>query len=241
MIALQEELDRDVYRRYELITEEDAAGLIATPPSVPPIELGERAFEIVMARRMNAGELQTQWFARHKSEPITEIPKDWPDEYRAVVARRIEMIEQNRNIGLLERPESKRRWYSDPWQQMERRALSGWLLDRREERSLWYGPDGRPQPMTVARLADKLHADSDVVSVVSLLYGDDDLYDAFEKTVTDEHVPFLAQYRYRDAGLAKHAAWEATWRLQREEDKTGGLLHIPVPPKYSSADFRRHS
>ena len=241
MIALQEELDWDVYRRYELITEEDAASLIATPVSVPPLKLGERAFEIVMARRMNAGELQTQWFARHNSEPITEIPEDWPGEYRAVVARRIEMIEQNQDIGLLERPECKRRWYSDPWVQTERRALSEWLLDRCEERSLWYGPDGRPQPMTVACLSDKLCADSDVVSVARLLYGDDDLHDALEKIVTDEHVPFLAQYRYRDAGLAKHAAWEATWRLQREEDKTGRLLDIPVPPKYSSADFRRHS
>ena len=242
MIALQEELDWDVYGRYGLTAEKDAAGLVAPPASVPPIELGERAFEIVMARRMNSGELETQWFARHNSEPITEIPKHWPGEYRAVVARRIEMIEQNRNIGLMERPEYKRRWYSEPWQQMECHALRESLLGRCEERSLWYGPDGRPRPMTVTCLADKLRTNSDAVSVARLLFGDGaDLYDALEKIITDEHVPFLAQYRYKDAGLAKRAAWEETWRRQREEDKTGVLRDIPIPPKYTSADFRRHS
>jgi hypothetical protein len=242
MIAMQEELDWDVYRRYGLIAGKDVAGLVAKPLSVPPLGLGERAFEIVMARQMSAGELETQWFARHNSEPITEIPEGWPGEYRAVVARRIEMIEQNRDIRLIERPEFKRRWYSDPWHQMERRALSTWLLDRCEERSLWYDPDGSPRPMTIAGLADRLRADADVVSVARLLYEDDaDLYDALERIIADEHVPFVAQYRYKDTGLAKRAAWEATWRLQREEDKIGGLLDIPVPPKYSSADFRRHS
>ena len=67
-----------------------------------------------MARRMERGELETQWFARHRSTPITEIPKEWPEEYRRVVERRIEIIESNSNIGLIERPECKRRWQSEP-------------------------------------------------------------------------------------------------------------------------------
>ena len=132
---------------------------------------------------------------------MTEIPKEWPQEYRDVVARRIEMIERDRNIGLIERPEYKRRWQSEPWEAKERDALTTWLLDRCEERSLWYGPDDEPRPMTVNRLADRLRADADVVSVTRLLAGPDaDLADVLAGIVADEHVPYLAQLRYRNAG-----------------------------------------
>ena len=52
MIALQEELDWEVYRLYGLLDDAEAAELIAKPESVPELKLGERAFEIVLARRM---------------------------------------------------------------------------------------------------------------------------------------------------------------------------------------------
>jgi hypothetical protein len=242
MIALQEELDWDVYHRYGLITDDEAAELVAAPASVPDIQLGERAFEIVMARLMNAGELETQWFMRHRSIPITEIPEGWPEEYRAVVAKRIEIIERNRNIGLIERPECKRRWQSDPWNVKERTALRTWLLDRCEKRSLWYGPDGQPRPMTVNRLADLLRTDADVVSVARLYAGKDvDLFDVLNEVIADEHVPFLAAYRYKGEGLLKRTLWEWTWEKQREEDRTGKRLEIEVPRKYTSADFQKTS
>ena len=73
MIALQEELDWDVYHRYGLLTDEQAADLIATAASVPDLKLGQRAFEIVMARRMERGELETQWFARHHSTGAEDV------------------------------------------------------------------------------------------------------------------------------------------------------------------------
>ena len=242
MIALQEELDWDVYHRYGLLTDDEAAGLIADPGSVPNIDLGLRAFEIVLARKMVSGEVETQWFARHRSTPVTEIPKEWPQEYRDVVARRIEMIERDRNIGLIERPECKRRWQSDPWEAKEREALTTWLLDRCEEQSLWYGPDDQPRPMTVNRLADRLRADADVVSVARLLAGPDaDLANVFASIIADEHVPCLARARYKPEGLVKRAIWEQTWALQRAEDRTGQRLDIPVPPKYTSADFLKNS
>ena len=123
MIALQEELDWDVYRRYGLLTKDEAAALTAAPGTLPELKPGERAFEIVLARRVQRGEAETQWFARHGSTLITEIPEDWPREYRDVVAKRIETIEHHRDIGLIEQPEYKRRWQSEPWEQMEREAL----------------------------------------------------------------------------------------------------------------------
>ena len=241
MIALQEELDWDVYHRYGLITDEQAAEPVAAPGSVPNLKLGQRAFEIVMARRMERGELETQWFARHRSTPITEIPKEWPEEYRRVVERRIEVIESNRNIGLIERPECKRRWQSEPWEVREARRLTTWLLDRCEDRSLWYDGD-EPRPMTVNRLADRLRTDAEVVAVARQLKGPDaDLADVLKEIIADEHVPFLAAYRYKPSGLDKRAQWERTWDLQREEDATGKRLDIPVPPKYAGADFQKQS
>ena len=241
MIALQEELDWDVYHRYALLTDEQAADLIAAPASVPNLKLGQRAFEIVMARRMERGELETQWFARHRSTPITGIPKDWPDDYRQVVERRIEIIESNRNIGLIERPECKRRWQSEPWEVREARRLTTWLLDKCEDRSLWYDA-GEPRPMTVNRLADRLRTAPEVVATARQLMGPDaDLADVLAEIIAGEHVPFLAAYRYKPSGLDKRAQWERTWDLQREEDATGKRLDIPVPPKYASADFARQS
>ena len=66
-----------------------------------------------MARRMAAGELETAWFERHRSTPITELPTHWPVDYRSVVERRIALIETDPTIGLVERPEYKRRWSMD--------------------------------------------------------------------------------------------------------------------------------
>jgi Domain of unknown function (DUF7008) len=133
----------DVYRRYGLLNDTEAAELVPKPESVSQLGLGERAFEIVLARRVQRGELETQWFARHRSTPITEIPEHWPQEYRDAVAKRIETIERNKNIGLIERPECKRRWQSEPWETKEREAFTNWLLDRCEELSMWYGPGTR--------------------------------------------------------------------------------------------------
>jgi hypothetical protein len=242
MISLQEELDWDVYRHYGLITDDKGAGLVAKPGMNPEIKLGERAFEIVLARRMERGEVETQWFVRHRSTPVTEIPAHWPEEYRQVVQRRIEVIERDRNIGLIERPECKRRWQAEPWEDKEQAALKDWLLDRCEERSLWFDPDGEPVSMTVNRLADRLRTDADVVSVARLLRGQDaDLGDVLKEVIAEEHVPFLAQYRYKPSGMDKRRQWERTWDLQREEDATGKKLDIDVPPKYAGADFQKQS
>ena len=103
---MQEELDWDVYRRYGLfVADEAAADLTADPVSVPELGLGERAFEIVLARRAAAGEIETQWFKRHHSTPIHRDTGALAAGYRAVVARRIEAIGRRRDIALIERPE----------------------------------------------------------------------------------------------------------------------------------------
>lgn len=243
MIACQEELDWAVYQAYGLLPDREETDLIDDPACVPGLRPGERAFEIVLARRVARGETETQWFVRHGATPITKMPARWPEEYRAVVARRIALIEQDPAIGIIERPENKRRWTTEPWDQIEATALRSWLLDRCEERELWYGPDGTPKLLTVNQLADRLCGDGTVVSVARLLKDDPnvDLARVLLEILADEHVPYLAQFRYRPEGIAKRLSWERTWDLQRQEDVTGERLDIPVPPKYRSGDFRKLS
>jgi hypothetical protein len=246
MISEQEELDWEVYRLYDLIEEE----LTFSGGHVPGLELGERAFEIVLARRMTAGEEETAWFERHGSTPITETPSHWPEDYRRLVERRIELIESDRSVKLLERPEYKRRWASESWEKQEERALRGWLLDGLEDRGFWFDAHGRPTPKSIAQLADEVSRDEDLVSVLALWEGRPDVPvgTSLEKLLAKEGVPYLAAYRYKESGLRKRAAWEHTWELQRREDAgtynpapkdRGGDGPIPVPPKYTSADFTR--
>ena len=244
MIALQEELDWNMYDQYGLLGDREAAGLVADPATVPELKLGERAFEIMLARRMRDNNFQTQWFARHGSTPICEVPGDWPAKYQAVVRRRIEVIERNRNLALIERPEYKRRWQSELWDRKVAAALRVWLLDWCENRDLWFGADGHPQPLTVDQLADLLRVDDDAVSVVRLYGNDDaavDLGEMLEGILAQEHVPYLAALRYRPQGLLKRSQWEMDWDLQRQEDATGKRLDIPMPPKYTSGDFQKPS
>lgn len=136
MVALQEELDWQCYRLYGLIeANDDLEWPEDRLDKLPPLTLGERAFEIRMARQMAEGELETTWFERHKaagSKPITELPAHWPAEYRALVERRLEVIEEQKNINLIERPEFKRRWNTEPWESRQQEALRKWLLVRLE-------------------------------------------------------------------------------------------------------------
>jgi hypothetical protein len=246
MIALQEELDWDVYRRYGLLNEPDASNLVAEAATVPVLKPGERAFEILLARRLGTGEVGTQWFARHGSTPITEIPSEWPEDYRDVVTRRIEAIERSEVIRRVEHPEYKRRWQSEPWEKKEHAALRSWLLDRCEDRVFWYRSDRHgvraPRTMTVNQLANRLQSDAEVTSVMQLFAGPDaDIAHALREVIIDEHVPFLAQFRYHSTAHAKRLLWEKAWDLQREEDRTGRQVDIEVPPKYKKEDFLRIS
>lgn len=239
MIALQEELDWETFRRYGLIEED----LTYAGDDLPEVSLGERAFEIVLARKLAAGDLDTAWFARHGSTSITEIPPHWPAAYRELVQRRLDLIESNPSIRLLERPEYKRRWAREPWEKQQERALRRWLSDRLEDRSLWFDRQGRPVARSVSQLADMVSRDDDFLSVLSLWDGsrDVDVVKTLIRLVTDEAVPYLAAQRLKDSGLRKRETWEQTWDLQRKEDSGQDVGVIPAPPRYVPADFRKSS
>ncbi|MEV4436708.1 BREX-2 system adenine-specific DNA-methyltransferase PglX [Streptomyces sp. NPDC049585] len=245
MIALQEELDWQVYSLYQLHSEDLR---LPDPSTVPELALGERAFEIVLARRVAAGEASDEWFKRHGSTPIKEIPVHWPADYRALVQRRIEVIESNRAIGMVERPEYKRRWATEGWDAMRQKALKSWLLDRIEDRAHWFDASGNPTVTTLARLTENLSTDEDFTSVAELYAPRQDLAKTLRELLAEEHVPFIPALRYKPAALKKRADWEHVWDLQREEDaapdepaKRKVRERTPVPPKYTSADFLKPS
>jgi hypothetical protein len=239
MIAVQEELDWEAYRLYGLIDED----VTYAGHDMPRLALGERAFEIALARKVQAGEEETAWFTRHGSTPITEIPPHWPLAYRDLVQRRLEIISSDPSIQLLEKPECKRRWLQDDWAKRQDRALQDWLLAKLEERRFWLDSQGRPLPRSIAQLADDVTRDADMVSVLALWEGRPDVpvTQSLVRLLADEAVPYLAAYRYKDPGLRKRKVWEETWRLQRREDAGEKIGPIAVPPKYAPADFRKNS
>lgn len=239
MIAAQEELDWQCYHLYGLLPESSEAMYLESAEA-PELALGERAFEIVLARRIAAGDETTSWFERHGSTPITEIPAHWPADYRAIVQRRIALMESNRNIGLIERPEFKRRWNTPAWDDVEKAALHDWLLDRLEAPALWpASADHPPQLSSTSRLADAVSRDAEFMQIAGLYAGhaDFDLPQLVAELVAAEAVPALPVQRYTDTGLRKREQWEATWALQRREDAGEDVGKIPVPPKYQSKDF----
>ncbi|GAA2256972.1 BREX-2 system adenine-specific DNA-methyltransferase PglX [Streptomyces atrovirens] len=246
MIATQEELDWHVYTLYGLLEQK----ITASAEDVPVITPAERAFAIVLARKVERGDVNTSWFAHHnhKFAPITEIPDHWPAPYRDIVQKRIDAIESNRAIGMVERPEYKRRWATEGWDALQEKALRSWLLDRMETRDLWFDENGQPNILTLARFTDALSRDEDFVSVAKLYAPRKELAKVVAELITDEHVPFLSALRYKPSGLKKRADWEEVWDLQRKEDaapdepaKRKIRDSIPVPPKYTSADFLRPS
>jgi hypothetical protein len=167
-----------------------------------------------------------------------------------LVRRRIELIETHPYIRLLEAPENKRRWAAVSWEKQEEQALRSWLLDRLEARRHWFEAHGRPTVKSVAVFADEVNRDPELVAVLGLWEGrrDAPVAASLEKLLAPEYVPYLAAHRYKESGMRKRSSWESTWDMQRREGsgtydsrprEQGGRGPIPVPPKYTAADFKK--
>ena len=242
MILMQEDLDWQCYRLYGLIDQDIVMG-IQPQHERRPILPGMRAFEVLLAQDLTAGRTQTTWFERHGITPHAELPNaDFDPKYRKIAQRRIEIIRSNPQIALIEQPDYKRRWNTDIWENQREQVLREWLLNRLESYFDFDGrmnDEGKPTAKldialtSIARLADVARQDADFMQVGEL-YRDDPAFDV-QRLVADlveaESVPLLPVLRYKPSGLRKRAEWEQTWELQREEDRTGTRLDIPVPPE----------
>ncbi len=256
MIAIQEELDWHCYGLYGLIESEDvetqrhrehgekdtestsvsSVPLCLNPPAIQP---GQRAFEIVLARKIEDGESNSAWFRRQGFPMQLNIPDNWSAPYREVVQRRIDLIQSNNTIGLIEDGMYKRRWNTEPWEVQEQRALKNWLLDRLETERYRAGSERHPELISTAAMADRAISDGEFRQVAEVYRGkaDYDLTALITELVTAEAVPLLPAHRYKPAGHRKRELWERTWEMQRQEDAGKQVGPIPVPPKYGSGDF----
>ncbi|MFK0216231.1 BREX-2 system adenine-specific DNA-methyltransferase PglX [Streptomyces sp. NPDC090298] len=248
MIALQEELDWVVYGAHGLLDHADIARTSLPAGIEPPgVTLGQRAFEIALARKEAGGEISSGWLERKGAIRTTEIPGYWPDQYKAVVQARIEIINSRRDVALIERPECKRRWETIEWRDREKEALKSWLLDACERQDLWFHVrDGfrSPRTLSVNQLADALSGRPEV-SAVAELYAehlgsrDISLAGVLADVLASEHVPYLAALRYTESGLRKYAQWCDVWVRQRRENGVDGAPgHISVPPEYVNSGSR---
>jgi hypothetical protein len=237
MVALQEELDWHCYKLYRLLDDT----LTHEGDELPEIRLGERAFEILLARLVASGNLQTTWFDRHGSSPITDLPSDWPQSYQQLVESRIEAIKSNKNLELIEKPEFKRRWNTESWNDQQSRALEVWLLNRLESSNYWPTPESNALRLqSISELADRAGGDREFLEVAAIYRGREgfDVTLLVTELVLADSVPLLPKLRFKAGGLRKRQLWEKTWELQRKEDAGEKVGKIKVPPKYTSADFQ---
>ena len=222
----------------------------AAVDAIPPegIELGQRAFEIVLARRMAASEAQSTWFERHGSTPITEVPRHWPAPYRELVERRLRRIADDPAIRLIEQPEYKRRWNTEPWDEQFTKAARDWLLARLEgyffegdrvskpdaesaRAARTFAPATRPALTTTNQLAEIAKTDHAFQAVAEQLMGGPgfSVPKLVRELVESASVPALPAQRYKPSGLLKRHDWEHVWELQRREDAIDAAEKVDEP------------
>jgi len=242
VVALQEELDWFVYELFHLAK--------YTPASSKAMEDGlhpaDRPAEQLLRHKLEAGETSI-FYEVHVFRGAESEGKLGP-EMNEIVRSRLRQIEDNPLLQLIETVNHKRRWQVATWEKRVVVACEAWFLDRLESYFDFDGrmnDEGKPAAKldialtSVARLTDVARQDPDFMRVGEL-YRDDPAFDVqrlVAELVEAESVPLLPVFRYKATGLRKRAEWEQTWELQREEDRTGKRLDIPVPPKYTSADF----
>ncbi len=230
MVALAEETDWHTYAAFGICD----ANLTA-PAEPPGLEPGQRAFEIVLAQEINAGNVTSRWFERHRITPFTEGPATWPPEYHELVARRVQAIRNDDRIATLENAAHKRRWSSPGWDVMARKALERWILHQCEQ-VVVMSPEHRL--WTTAEIAVAVAGNTGVAEAAAQLAPDRTLAETIRELVLDSQVPVLAALRYRAASLAKWQEWRAVWSAQAQADLAGQSSgEIPLPPRYMSADY----
>ena len=202
LVAIQEELDWEVYGAFGLVDDPTpVTSRHLTPGELPEIAADKRAF------CAEAGD------GTEHCDPLRE-------------ARRV-AINQSRDLRLLESPMFKRLWLGrqgvygsarTSFEQMFEDDLDDALLDRIEQLPCWR--DGDPRPRTTNEIADLLAGDARFMELLRLRTGEDapNLPRAVASLVADECVPFLPGLYLKASGLRKRSDWEECWRLQRLED-----------------------
>jgi hypothetical protein len=246
LVVLQEELDWEVYRLYGLVRDG------ACPDVLAALELGcdeqGRPF---------------RWDTVSDSDQLSEPLRSLYRRRHALIAATAELrsietpVFKRLWLGRQGVYGSASRTYEEGCDD----ALRDWLLDRLEDPRYWPSPE----LTTSGRLADDARRDEEFMRAAEVFRGcqDFDVTALVTELVEKEGVPYLPALRYTESGLRKRAQWERTWDLQRMEDAIDARMElpdadplhlpkgraaqlkeeqvgaIPVPPKYTSADFKK--
>jgi hypothetical protein len=237
-IALQEELDWWVYVAFGLVDEAKAA----TDYFDERLSSEHRPFAIRLARAAAVGEATNYWFDAMNVSPCKEIPSKYPERIRTRLEQRLALIENDAMLRMLESPEYKRKWESSQWEQDVKTASFAWLASRLES-----VVKKRPGALSVSQLIATIQDDTWMLVVASVYQErrDVDLQRLFSEIIAADSVPNHRFHVYTESGLAKRAAWEDVWSLQRREDAGEKFTSMPMPPEYSqgsrgkSTDFLR--
>ena len=223
MVALQEELDWLCYQAYGLLSE-----ALVYEGELPAVQVGERAFEIKLAQELAENGGSNAWFTRHDATQTTEFPAEWPEAYKTLIENRLTVMETERFIKLIEKPEFKRRWMSLEWEKQEQEALKNWLLAFLEKASF---DELQPGLITCAQLADSINK-NEVAKAVAQIYTGNELFESqslVEKLIADDNLPQMANGRLKSAALKKFYAWQETWDKQRQEDAIDAEFGVDQP------------
>ncbi|MFZ4083645.1 MAG: BREX-2 system adenine-specific DNA-methyltransferase PglX, partial [Pirellula sp.] len=249
LVALQEELD---WLCYGIYTIEDFV-----PASSLSLDAGlhpqDRPVEVLLRDQVANGN-SSIFYDVHQYRGADKLEAPHKD-MESTIKDRLQKIVRNPDLQLIETPNYKRRWQIDSWESKVQRAVREWLqlrldiyfdFDERMATACQTGSTPFVRTIlseigvySVAQLADAARRDPQFMEVGEL-FRDDPAFDVqalVEELVAAESVPHLPILRYKDSGLRKRAEWEKTWDLQRREDAGESVSTIPVPPKYTSADF----
>lgn len=225
MVALQEELDWLTYADYGLLDPVATVG----PDAIEPLAPGHRPFEIVLARKDDEADddEKSAWWSRHGHERVTEIPNHYSDAHRARLQERVELIESDPRLALLETPPYKRRWQLPDWPSETKKAAESWLLDRLEDLfapatdATPRGPLADPKAYRLEDVAVALSRDPRVAAVAGVWAGTGvsvDVTLVAEKLLRANALPDNPHRLYSDEGLRKLDEWKRVWALQDQED-----------------------
>lgn len=247
MVALQEELDWLTYGSYQLI---DPGPATVGPTDIEPLAPGHRPFEILFAHADDDADddEKSAWWSRHGHDRVTEIPPHYSETMRARIQARMDMIESDPKLQLIEQAAYKRRWQTPDLDAETESAAESYLLDRLEDLFAPGGPLANPTPHRLEQVVDAWTRDPKTVAVARVWKGGDvDLTLAAEQLLRAHGLPDNPRRIYTAEGLRTFAAWKKTWHLQDLEDQgkplvdpdTGKPLDtIEPPPKFERAHFQ---
>lgn len=246
MVALQEELDWLTYGSYSLI---DLMTIIG-PTDIEPLAPGHRPFEILFARTDDEAddEEKSAWWSRLGHDRVTEIPSHYSEAVRTRLQARMDLIESDPKLQLIEQAAYKRRWQTPDFDSETTAAAESYLLDRLEDLFAPGGPLANPAAYRLEQIADAWLRNPRTVAVARVWKGSDcDLTLAVEQLLRTHGLPDNPRRIYTAEGLRTLAAWQKTWHLQDLEDQgkplvdpeTGKSLDtIESPPKFERAHFQ---